>query len=270
MNFEIHTACERRRDWLCVISLLVLVAALSLISYSRTVSGIDLAEQFDALRFEYENQESDAREVIHYQLLKPARIESGRRYPLVLFLHGSGDRGNDNRQQLDTFPSAMARPMWRRTYPCFVVAPQCADGRSWKEYQHSLLLLLDALEREHPVDRRRIYLTGFSMGGFGAWTVLSRDPERFAAVVPICGGGDISLADKLTRNQIWVVHGEEDRSVSVNASRDMVAAIADAGGHAFYTEISGIGHNSWSLVYNNPDAITAWMFRQVKRDREDR
>ena len=153
-------------------------------------------------------------EAFRYRLLKPAQIEPGGKYPLVLYLHGAGERGTDNVQQLLYFPELMAADEYRHRYPCFVLAPQCRPEKRWVEVPWDapesspfgptgdqvqvVLGMLDELENNCPrLTRRRVYVTGLSMGGYGCWDLAIRFPERFAAVVPICGGGDESQAARL-------------------------------------------------------------------------
>ncbi len=143
-----------------------------------------------------------------YRMLKPEKIEPGKSYPLVLFLHGAGERGTDNSKQLVHGVGAFAKSENRQKYPCFVVAPQCPLERRWVEVDWNLpshvmpekpsvplqlaLELVDKLAAELPVDTGRLYITGLSMGGFGTWDAISRWPDHFAAALPICGGGDTS------------------------------------------------------------------------------
>jgi len=122
------------------------------------------------------------------------------------------------------------------------------------------LAVHDLLERE-PIDPDRVYLTGLSMGGYGAWDLAARHPERFAAVVPVCGGGDPAQADRLRDLPIWVWHGDRDRSVPVEQSRRMVEALRRAGSAVRYDELPGVGHGSWKQAYGAGGAID-WMFAQ--------
>lgn len=225
---------------------------------------------------EYRNEE------FKYRLLKPAKIEAGKKYPLVVFLHGAGERGDDNRAQLKYFPELMGQPEYREKYPCFVVAPQCREGKRWVdvnwgdrksvtapkdsgEQMKVVMQILDECIQQHPVDTKQLYLTGLSMGGYGSWDWAIREPERFAAVVPICGGGDESKADRLVNVKIWAYHGDKDEAVPVERSRRMIEAIKKAGGNPKYTELAGVGHNSWTPAYTDPNGPVKWMFEQEKR-----
>lgn len=223
-------------------------------------------------------------ETFRYLVLPPTDVEPGKKYPLVLFLHGAGERGDDPHKLLPHFPSQMARPEWRRQYPCFLVVPQCREGSmwshaAWSDRESSPLpetptvqlqmakAVLDRSMTELPVDRRRVYLTGLSMGGFGSWELAMRHPDIFAALAPVCGGGDETRADRLKNIPIWTAHGSADRVVWPERTRRMVDAVRKAGGTVRYTEFDGVGHNSWTPFYSQPDGVVAWMFRQRKPDR---
>ena len=183
--------------------------------------------------------------VFKYRLLKPATVEPGKQYPLVLFLHGAGERGSDNELQLAYLPTWLAEEENRRRHPCFVVAPQCRADHKWVEIDWSdksslpqrpeptvdmaaAVAALDAVVQTEPVDSGRVYLTGISMGGYGSWDLAARMPERFAAVIPVCGGGDETTAPKLKALPIWCFHGDADRAVPVERSRTMVEAVKAA------------------------------------------
>jgi predicted peptidase len=214
-------------------------------------------------------------EVFHYRLLKPQKIARGRKYPIILFLHGKDDRGDDNRGQLEFPMKLLAQPQHRQKYPCFVIAPQCRDDEFWMSFNPDqpsdamrvAMAIVDQVLETEPADPRRVYLTGLSMGGFGAWEAATRWPERFAAVAPICGGGDVSRAERLVDVPIWAFHGAADDVVPVSQTTDMIAAIRDAGGKPKLTVLKGVGHASWVPVYNDPQGVIPWMFKQVNNRR---
>ena len=213
-----------------------------------------------------------------YRLLRPARVEPGRRYPVVLFLHGAGERGSDNTAQLKFLPTWMADPELRERHPCFLVAPQCRTDHRWVEVPWTdtqstpqapepttdlaaAVAALDAVLAAEPADADRVLLTGLSMGGYGSWTLAARSPERFAAVLPICGGGDEATAPRLAKLPIWAFHGDGDKVVPVGRSRSMIEAIRAAGGAPTYSELEGVGHDSWTPAYRDP-AVLDWFFAQ--------
>ena len=229
----------------------------------------------------YDLATPDGTQQFAYRLLKPEKIEPGKKYPVVLFLHGAGERGSDNQLQLAYFPEWIASAESRAKYPCFVIAPQCPGGKKWSDADwgakgpipqaeitapmKAAVGMLDELIKSEPVDTRRVYLTGLSMGGYGSWDQAERTPERFAAVAPICGGGDVRLADRLVKTPIWAWHGDADGAVPVERSRQMIAAIEAAGGKPKYTELKGVGHDSWTAAYTDPAGVVPWMFEQAKQ-----
>jgi predicted peptidase len=177
---------------------------------------------------EYAPQTSAARNpdsTVHFRLLKPNSETPGERYPLVLYLHGAGERGGDNIAHLKYLPAWMATE-WRARFPCYLLAPQRPAGAWWIEVDWSgprgrmardiggrlraIVAAMDELIAEFPIDRRRQYVTGISMGGFATWDVAIRFPGLFAAMVPICGGGDPEQVGVLARMPVWCFHGERD------------------------------------------------------------
>jgi predicted alpha-1,2-mannosidase len=218
-----------------------------------------------------------------YRLHTPKNINKQKKYPLVLFMHGAGERGIDNRYQFFRFKPL---PFWEQE-ACFVLAPQCpsqdyvetnadcvwvdtpfgAPRHSMKEGptrpMQLAISLLDSIAKLPQIDKSRIYVTGLSMGGFATWELVQRFPEKFAAAVPVCGGGDPAYAKLLTSTPLWVFHGDADTTVIPERSRDMVDAIEESGGKPVYTEYKGVGHGAWSPAYTNVD-MWKWMFKQKK------
>ena len=117
--------------------------------------------------------------------------------------------------------------------------------------------------QDEPVDPDRVFLTGLSMGGYGTWDLAARMPDRFAAILPICGGGDIATATRIARLPIWCFHGDADDAVPVERSRQMIAAVKAAGGKPRYSELPGVGHDSWTPAYRDP-AVLEWLFDQSR------
>lgn len=240
----------------------------------------DIVKLFEARKLVYTGGEYTA-ETFEYRLLKPQRIEPGKKYPVVLFLHGAGERGSDNKLQLKYLPEWLASSENREKFPCFLIVPQCRQERKWSDVDWSApsselpprmsdqmqvaVKALDEVLAEFPCDADRIYLTGISMGGYGGWDLAERTPQRFAAVVPVCGGGDPAHADRLAGVSVWAWHGDADKAVPVGRSREMIAAIERAGGHPKYTELKGVGHNSWVQAYHDPGNVLPWMFERVRK-----
>ena len=224
---------------------------------------------------------SSNREKLLYRYRKPMNHDSKKKYPLLLFLHGAGGRGNDNEQQLwdaNNIAALNKQKIFSR-YESFVFIPQVPNeerwvSAHWDEANHSLetisssmRMTFEALDKfikkNKSVDRNRIYVMGLSMGGWGAWDAISRRADYFAAAVPICGGGDPTQANKLTNIPIWAWHGDQDRVISVSRTREMVQAIDGAGGKIKYTEIKNRGHDSWLDAWNSKD-LWKWLYEQRK------
>ena len=219
-----------------------------------------------------------AGEQLKYRLMFPKDYSpSGTEvYPLVVFLHGAGERGDDNQKQLVHGMKDFAKEENRQKYPCFVIAPQCPDGKRWvevdwtldahKQPEESISLsltreLIKLLQSHLRVDSKRIYVTGLSMGGFGTWDLITRTPDVFAAAAPICGGADEALAGRVTKVPVWAFHGDKDSVVKVERSRRMIEAIQKAGGMPKYTEYPGVNHDSWTRTYADPK-LMEWLFAQ--------
>jgi len=232
--------------------------------------------------FQAETYESPKGGKLLYRLLVPARVDSGRTYPLVLFLHGAGGRGADNVRQITDAgfcPGLLNKVGFAGRYECYMIAPQVPRGKVWVSLNYSArartmpsspsaqmrmtLELLDSALKQYPIDPDRVYVTGLSLGGFGTWDAIQRRPKFFAAAVPVCGGGGTAQAAKLTKIPLWVWHGDKDRAVPTQRSRDMVAAIRKAGGKPIYTEQPNCGHNVWIPAYSSTRTWD-WMFAQQR------
>src|SRR5262245_15095182 len=215
-----------------------------------------------------------------YQLLKPLAVEEGKKYPLVIFLHGAGERGTDNDKQLVHGVPQFAVEQNRKKYPCFLIAPQCPEGKRWVEVDWGsdshiqpkepgeagrlTLELIDQAMKELPIDPDRVYLTGLSMGGYGTWDLLARRPDLFAAAAPVCGGADEGTAATIKDIPVWAFYGAKDTAVKPARSRNMIAALEKAGGKPKYTEYPDVGHNSWDNAYKDP-MFYEWLFGQSKK-----
>ena len=228
-------------------------------------------------KFVAKTYESADKKALNYRIHLPKNMDPKKRYPLVLFLHGAGERGDDNKRQLAHGAKQLLDYSEKSNNNAIIIAPQCPKNKKWvnvpwgelshkmpEEPSDSMRLVIQLLHESFktlPVDQNRVYVTGLSMGGFGTWDIIQRHPEIFAAAMPICGGGDTAFAEKLTKLPIWAFHGSQDKVVKTVRSRDMIAAIKKAGGKPTYTELKGIGHNSWTKAYRNQDALK-WMFSQ--------
>ena len=217
-------------------------------------------------------------QTIPYRLLVPKADRTGEHDPLVLFFHGAGERGTDNQSQLVHGASLFLKPENRERYPCFVLAPQCPEKQQWVDMpwgadsgerpptpsaaMQLALETLDAVIKEFSVDTNRIYVTGLSMGGYATWDCLTRFPDRFAAAVPVCGGGDErTVTVPVAKVPVWAFHSDDDTVVKTKRTRNMIQALREAGGQPKYFEYRGLGHNAWDAAYGEPELL-AWMFAQ--------
>jgi len=236
-------------------------------AFRRQSEGLDK-------KFEARTHKSDL--AMPYRLFRP---HAAGKLPLVMYLHGSGGQGNDNEKQLglgNIFGTRVwALPQNQKRFPCFVVAPQ--TDRGWIRYDFSkdtatpvpglgdgsrlALQIVDRLCAELPIDERRIYVTGQSMGGAGVWNVLAGRPRLFAAAVVCCGSASFEYGTEAIDVPLWSFHGDADQTVSVSVSRDRIAARRKAGGGPEYTEYPGVDHDSWQWAYTEPELVT-WLFAQ--------
>ncbi|AMW33646.2 prolyl oligopeptidase family serine peptidase [Fervidobacterium islandicum] len=223
-----------------------------------------------------------------YRLFVPENMKTQEKYPLVVFLHGAGERGRDNAKQIlaNEGATVWASEDVQQKHPCFVLAPQCPENAYWgtsfrtsDELEPNSLLLtvvliVDKVIHDYPVDTERIYITGLSMGGFGTVGLLTLCPEKFAAAVVVCGGGNVKKVHKISHIPIWFFHAEDDDVVPVKYSRDLVEALEKLGAPVRYTEypkgfmasLGSFPHASWIPAYRDKEMIE-WVFshRKVKR-----
>lgn len=200
------------------------------------------------------------KDVTDYVLQIPASYNEKKttRWPVIIFLHGIGERGSDLNQVKRAGLAGIAGQ--DPDFPFVLIAPQCRENGWWDA--PSLNILYKEVLEKYNVDSSRIYLTGLSMGGYGAWDWAQYAPQNFAAVVPVCGGGTPSKACVLKSKPVWVFHNADDPTVSVQLSRDMVKAIQDCGGTLVkYTERPTGGHDAWTKAYKDP-ALFEWMKAQ--------
>ncbi len=252
----------------------IAVSSIFALLMSMSLIAADNRDRFQPRTF------ADGDFKLPYRLLAPKNYDAKQKYPLVIFLHGAGERGNDNQKQLLHGMNDFAADEIMAKYPAFVMAPQCPEGQKWVDVDWSasshklpekpsvsLAATFNAvsqLQSEFSIDPKRIYITGLSMGGYGTWDALARRPELFAAAVPICGGGDPALAKQMMTIPIWAFHGADDKTVPAERSRQMVEALKAVGGQPKYTEYPGVGHNSWARTYSDP-AMYEWLFAQRKK-----
>ena len=229
-------------------------------------------------------------QTLQYRILYPLHYDPRKAYPLVIFLHGSGNIGSDNESQLQHGSSLFLADSNREKFPAIVVFPQCPPGQVWSFFkfgydslQHKMFMrfpfsssqpqvsqlvksLADSLVDQKIADASRIYLGGLSLGGFGTFDLMERYPGFFAAAFPICGGGDTTMAARVAASHIavWIFHGDKDPLVSVQNSRDFYHALKSAGGNVQYTEYPGVKHNAWDHAFQEP-GLLPWLFAQQTR-----
>ena len=220
-----------------------------------------------------------------YRILLPKDYDTSKKYPLVLFLHGSGERGNDNELQLVHGSSLFLKDEVREKYPAIVVFPQCAANSSWaridvegeipnrrfilyedaKPTPDMLLLegLLKQLGKTYKLDKRRMYVGGLSMGGFGTFELVRRNPKMFAAAFPICGGANPKISKSLRKLDWWVFHGAADDVVPEKCSAEIVEAMKAEDMNVKYSVYPGVGHNSWDNAFAEPELLS-WLFSKSR------
>lgn len=196
---------------------------------------------------------------IHYLLYLPTDYNKDKKFPLMLFLHGAGERGSNLNLVKKNGPPGIVEA--GKDLPFIIVSPQCAQGKYWQP--HQLKVLLDEVISETNADEDRIYGTGISMGGYGIWACVFSYPEKFAAIIPICGGGEENSAPKIKHLPTWVFHGAKDYIVPLEESEVMVRALEKAGGNVKFTVYPDADHDSWTVTYNNP-AIYNWLLSHKK------
>jgi len=208
-----------------------------------------------------------------YRLLVPDATEGSM--PVLVFLHGAGERGDDNSRQLVHGTDFLRRAA--NEFGCIVVAPQCPADSSWAAFERidgelvlhdelteplaQVIALVDSLAEQYEIDPDRLYVMGLSMGGYGSWDAIGRYPGKFAAAAPICGGGHPSMAHQMVQTPVWAFHGDDDDVVPVERSREMIQAIKDAGGQPKYTEYPGVNHGSWVPTFAEPELLP-WITSQ--------
>lgn len=215
---------------------------------------------------------------IPYRLFVPADYDASEQFPLLVYLHGVGQRGDDNKAQVRDFaevPTLFTGDSLQSTYPCFVLVPQCPSGRRWVDVPwgegsyslddvdisaplKSVVGIINGLRDTFSIDSGRIYMSGGSMGGFGAWDIVMRYPDLFAAAMPMCGGGDPSKASVLKHIAFWIWHGTNDGVVPIEASREMFDGLEAAGADVRLTE-KEYGHFIWERAAREP-GLADWLF----------
>lgn len=226
------------------------------------------------------------KDTLRYRMLYPEKYKKRKAYPLVVFLHGSGERGNDNEAQLMHGGKLFADPRVRSGFPAIVIFPQCPKDSAWARYkrlpdsnerefttgenptvpQKMVKMLIDSLSEAKAVNNRKIYLGGLSLGGFGTYDLLTRYPDYFAAAFPICGGANIpAYLEQSMHVPLWIFHGGIDNVVTPKYDRDLYKALMTRGIKTVtYTEYPHAGHNSWDSAFAEPKLLP-WLFSNKKK-----
>lgn len=234
-----------------LLPLLLLTASLMLNSYARAgdKSTPQKAEQLaTAVKVQ-----------MNYLLYLPDNYDQKDSWPLLLFLHGSGERGDDLELVKKHGPPKLIDE--GHSFPFIVASPQCPKDRRWEPIE--LAALLDHLEEKLDVDTDRIYVTGLSMGGFGTWELASFMPHRLAAIAPICGGGEKYWVRQFVHLPVWAFHGAKDTGVPLERSQMMIDELKRKGGSPKLTIYPEAGHDSWTETYNNPE-LYEWLLTQKR------
>ncbi|MEG1981047.1 MAG: alpha/beta hydrolase-fold protein [Clostridia bacterium] len=198
----------------------------------------------------------------NYLEFMPKNYKEGTSYPLVIYLHGSGERGTDINTVANISLPKFAKN--GKKYPFYLIAPQINENEEWRFQIDKLNKFLDYLIEHYNVNKNQIYLTGNSLGGIGSWYWAEESGERFAAVVPVCGYGDLDKADKLVDIPIWAFHGARDKAVDPNSTIDMVNKINSLGGNAKKTIYKNVQHNAWDYAYKD-EKLFDWLLAQKKQ-----
>lgn len=253
---------------------------LNLLALMVIISATSMAQS----HFSKELFVSQNGDLLLYRQLNPISVDTDTQYPLVLFLHGAGERGNDNELQLLHGANMFTNPVNRTNYPTFALFPQCPTNSFWAPINRSDIKdesfypyqaqmpaslqavkeLLDNFIDNYPIDPNRIYIMGLSMGGMGTFDMVCRYPYLFAAAIPICGGINIKrLGEIETTTSFRIYHGDADSVVPVSSSRNAYTTLKAKNADVKYIEFPGIDHNSWTPAFNMPDFM-AWLFSQSK------
>lgn len=249
-----------RRSSYCVVGVILIVCGHACAA-PDTKSAAAAASQSQPAQEPAEFEATLTRHVsLKYLLYLPKRYErSSKKWPLVLFLHGAGERGADLEQVKKHGPPKLVAE--GKKLPFILVSPQCPNGDIW--HPDTLDALIGFMIEHYRVDPDRVYCTGLSMGGYGAWELAAEHPERLAAILPICGGGDADMLRicRMKGVPVWAFHGAQDPVVPVSVEKDLVAALKHCGGSVWFTIYPDAKHNAWTRTYENPE-VFKWMLQQ--------
>ena len=238
-----------------------IIGVVSLFAVSAVCTLYAGEEKTGFIHKVHKGKDGDAK----YVVFVPPSYKADKDYPVILFLHGAGSTGDDGEKQVKGGLAKAIRDK-KKDFPFIVVFPQ-AHQKGWGakgESAKRALAILDEVQKDYKTDKKRVYLTGLSMGGFGTWSLAAAFPERWAAIAPICGGGDPKTAAKIKDIPCWCFHGDADPTVKVERSREMIKALKDAGGSPRYDEYPGVNHNSWDKAYATAELYT-WFLKHATK-----
>lgn len=240
----------------------LLLSAMTLMNFTAPVLAEDTHPKIKTGEF---TAEVSVKVGYRYVIYVPDeyKAEDKKKWPLVVFLHGSGERGEDLDVLTRNGPLKMVAA--GHSFPAIVASPQAPEHVTWDP--HSVKALVDTLKKEYHIDDDRIYLTGLSMGGYGVWDTINEYPHIFAAAVPICGSAGVKFvaAERIKHIPVWIFHGADDNVVPVASSQRIYDALVESGGTPKLTIYAGVKHDSWTRTYEDPDLWT-WLFAQKKDD----
>ncbi len=192
-----------------------------------------------------------------YILYLPDHYNAEKSYPLILCLHGAGERGNgtSDLERVNVHGIARYLQEGRMNFEAIALCPQCPEGQVWNQRVYDLKALVDTVANAYSVDKKRMTITGLSMGGYGTWEMAMTYPDAFAAFAPICGGGMAWRTTALKGKSIWAFHGNEDSTVDISSSIDMVKGARKNGANVRFTIFDGVGHNSWESAYEDTRVV---------------
>ena len=261
----------------------ILILLCSLVFSSRATKK---AQILPKETFSYETHIVGS-DTLQYRMLLPENFSTDKEYPVLLFLHGAGERGSDNEKQLVHGSSLFLNTKTRDSFPAIIIAPQCPKEDYWAKVDvdrstnpiglnfnyetgptTAMSLVMDLMDKtlsKPYVKKDQVYVMGLSMGGMGTFEIIHRKPEMFAAAIPICGGGNPNSVDSYAKTlPLWVFHGAKDNVVDPQRSIEMVSAILNVGGYPKFTLYDFANHNSWDPTFAEPELLK-WLFSKSKK-----
>lgn len=266
-----------------VFIIIMLIAIAFWMGCSKKNDNSELLKKFKPIIYKDHELKKD----LLYRLYIPEGYNSSEKYPLILYLHGGGGNGDDNKSQIGPIAEKIISPLFQDISKSFVMLPQCPKGEQWlntnfrntpftnydqdsipeSDSMKMIIKALSNLGKDYNIDKTRIYITGYSMGGSGTWDIIIRYPDIFAAAVPVTGVSDPSKAKSISDLPVWAFHGVKDEISSVENTRNMIRELKNNGSPCKYTEYQDIGHDLWTSAYNDSEMVK-WLFSQQKKEKK--